>query len=295
MAASPGLDGLNGLTVSADGTGLYAIADGDSSVARFSRNATSGALTYRSCVTGDTRAVPACGAIPAASRGRLRLRPRLPGLARPQRRRQIALRRLRRRRLGRARATEAERRPADLHGLPVGPDRERSGRLRSVRPDPLGVQRRWRLGDGQPAIADRDGRRRLGLRRRGQRRRRRPFRSRPGRRRAGLRRLRQRPDRERPDGIGGLRSAPNRDLVRRRVRHERAELGRRERRWRLRLHGVGQRRGRSLHPRSAAADSSFDDCIAGAQEAGPSGPGPVPRAPRRRRLATSARTPASIC
>ncbi len=62
-----GLDGLNGLTVSADGTGLYAIADGDSSVARFSRNATSGALTYRSCVTGDTRAVPACGAIPAAS------------------------------------------------------------------------------------------------------------------------------------------------------------------------------------------------------------------------------------
>ena len=66
-----GLDGPLRLAVSQDGRSLYAASEGDSSVARFNRNPTTGAITYMGCITGDDMNGPsgsgACAQIPSAS------------------------------------------------------------------------------------------------------------------------------------------------------------------------------------------------------------------------------------
>jgi DNA-binding beta-propeller fold protein YncE len=66
-----GLDSPGALTLSADGKSLYVTATVDDSVARFDRVTTTGALTYSSCVSGETQSGPggsaACSAIPKAA------------------------------------------------------------------------------------------------------------------------------------------------------------------------------------------------------------------------------------
>jgi Ca2+-binding RTX toxin-like protein len=59
------------VVVSPDGGSVYATSTSDNAVARFSRNAGSGALTYQGCITGETESGPsgsdACAAIPSAA------------------------------------------------------------------------------------------------------------------------------------------------------------------------------------------------------------------------------------
>jgi len=66
-----GFDDLSSVVVNPDGTSIYVAAEGDDAVARFDRDPSSGALTYRGCVTGDTRSGPAgsgaCTTIPGAT------------------------------------------------------------------------------------------------------------------------------------------------------------------------------------------------------------------------------------
>jgi Ca2+-binding RTX toxin-like protein len=50
-----GLDGLFGIAVSPDGTSVYALAHFDDAIAQFSRNTSTGALTYQGCITGQTQ------------------------------------------------------------------------------------------------------------------------------------------------------------------------------------------------------------------------------------------------
>ena len=65
-----GLNFAFAVAVSPDGTSLYALAQGDDAIARFSRSASTGALTYQDCITGETESGPtgiggsnACSAI----------------------------------------------------------------------------------------------------------------------------------------------------------------------------------------------------------------------------------------
>src|SRR5439155_25818790 len=74
LGVSAGLDGPRELALSSDGTSLYAASTGDDAIARFERDTTTGALTYKGCITGRTETGPAgsgaCTAIPSAnSRG----------------------------------------------------------------------------------------------------------------------------------------------------------------------------------------------------------------------------------
>ena len=69
-----GLDNLQSLVLSRDGTSLYAASAGDAAVARFKRDRDTGKLTYKGCITGETESGPpggggtgACKAIPDAS------------------------------------------------------------------------------------------------------------------------------------------------------------------------------------------------------------------------------------
>ena len=62
-----GLDSLQSIVVSADGKSLYAAASGDDAVARFSRNTTSGVLTYEDCITGSTNGAGSAGATMACA------------------------------------------------------------------------------------------------------------------------------------------------------------------------------------------------------------------------------------
>ncbi len=63
-----GLDLLQSLALSADGTSLYAAAVGDDAVARFDRDLATGALTFGDCITGETASNDtACSAIGAAT------------------------------------------------------------------------------------------------------------------------------------------------------------------------------------------------------------------------------------
>jgi 6-phosphogluconolactonase (cycloisomerase 2 family) len=68
-----GLNELHFVTVSPDGASLYTASQYDDAVARFDRDGTNGALTYRGCITGDsqygTGGSGACTSIPSASPG----------------------------------------------------------------------------------------------------------------------------------------------------------------------------------------------------------------------------------
>jgi DNA-binding beta-propeller fold protein YncE len=65
-----GVDGLQTLAVSPDGTSLYTAAANSDAIATFARNP-NGKLAYRGCITGDTRVGPsgsgACAQIPTAT------------------------------------------------------------------------------------------------------------------------------------------------------------------------------------------------------------------------------------
>ena len=65
-----GLDGLQTVSVGADGKSLYTAAANSDAIATFHRNPQTGALTYRGCITGDKRFGPsgsgACSEIPTA-------------------------------------------------------------------------------------------------------------------------------------------------------------------------------------------------------------------------------------
>ncbi len=58
--ANSGLDNPQTLSVSADGKTLYAGAVGDDAIARFTRNTTTGALSYEGCNSGETESAAAC-------------------------------------------------------------------------------------------------------------------------------------------------------------------------------------------------------------------------------------------
>jgi hypothetical protein len=68
---STGLNQMRDLELSADGRSIYASAQGDSSVVAFKRKPSTGAVSFASCVTGDTDVSPsgsgACTAIPSAT------------------------------------------------------------------------------------------------------------------------------------------------------------------------------------------------------------------------------------
>src|SRR5438045_3498617 len=70
-AANSGLDSVGSVAVSSDGKSLYASSEEDDAVARFTRNTTTGALTYNNCITGESESGPAgtgaCAAIPKAA------------------------------------------------------------------------------------------------------------------------------------------------------------------------------------------------------------------------------------
>jgi 6-phosphogluconolactonase (cycloisomerase 2 family) len=49
------------VAISPDGTSLYALSNSDDAIARFSRNPSTGALTYQDCLTGETQSGPTGG------------------------------------------------------------------------------------------------------------------------------------------------------------------------------------------------------------------------------------------
>ena len=65
-----GFNSLAALDMSADGKSVYAVANFDDAIARFTRNARTGALTYRGCISGNSATGPsgtdACAQLPAA-------------------------------------------------------------------------------------------------------------------------------------------------------------------------------------------------------------------------------------
>jgi hypothetical protein len=67
-----GLSGAQAIAISPDGSSVYVAADGDDSVARFSRNPATGVLTYQDCFTGEEQSGPgpvgtdACSEIPSS-------------------------------------------------------------------------------------------------------------------------------------------------------------------------------------------------------------------------------------
>src|SRR3954463_9584719 len=67
--ANSGLDDLFGLTASPDGTSVYAASHTDDAIAQFSRDASTGALTYRGCISGRTEPAPCTQIATAKSEG----------------------------------------------------------------------------------------------------------------------------------------------------------------------------------------------------------------------------------
>jgi hypothetical protein len=53
-----GFDNIRGVAVSQDGTSLYAVAGGDSSIIQFSRDTGTGALGFQNCITGESQIGP---------------------------------------------------------------------------------------------------------------------------------------------------------------------------------------------------------------------------------------------
>jgi 6-phosphogluconolactonase (cycloisomerase 2 family) len=66
-ATDTGLDFLQDVAVSADGSSVYTVSQSDDAVARFTRDPATGALTFAGCISGKTEA--ACVHIPAAASG----------------------------------------------------------------------------------------------------------------------------------------------------------------------------------------------------------------------------------
>jgi DNA-binding beta-propeller fold protein YncE len=56
-----GLQALYGVAVAGSGRSLYTASQQDDAVGRFNRNRRTGALTYKSCITGETQSGPASG------------------------------------------------------------------------------------------------------------------------------------------------------------------------------------------------------------------------------------------
>jgi 6-phosphogluconolactonase (cycloisomerase 2 family) len=56
-----GFDNFRAVAVSSNGTSLYALAGGDSSIVNFNRDTGTGALTFISCITGESQIGPATG------------------------------------------------------------------------------------------------------------------------------------------------------------------------------------------------------------------------------------------
>lgn len=65
--ADSGLDDVAALAVSPDGSSLYAAAANDDAVARFTRDTTTGALTFDDCITGEHESATACSEVPTAT------------------------------------------------------------------------------------------------------------------------------------------------------------------------------------------------------------------------------------
>ena len=63
-----GLNDPTGLTISPDGSYLYAAVEGDNAVARFDRDPDTGQLDFAGCITGETNA-PVCTQIPSTANG----------------------------------------------------------------------------------------------------------------------------------------------------------------------------------------------------------------------------------
>jgi hypothetical protein len=68
--ALSGLDSLYGISVSPDGKSAYALSHVDDAIARFSRNPSTGALTYQDCISGRTETT-ACAQLASAKSGGL--------------------------------------------------------------------------------------------------------------------------------------------------------------------------------------------------------------------------------
>jgi DNA-binding beta-propeller fold protein YncE len=62
-----GLDFLQAVVVSPDGRHVYAVSEGDDAIARFDRNAATGALTYAGCLSGEAESAGACATIATAA------------------------------------------------------------------------------------------------------------------------------------------------------------------------------------------------------------------------------------
>ncbi len=59
-----GFDNLRSIAVSPDGTSVYAVSGFDDSILRFSRDTTTGALTYHGCITGETESDASAACVP---------------------------------------------------------------------------------------------------------------------------------------------------------------------------------------------------------------------------------------
>ncbi|MGB3099718.1 MAG: hypothetical protein WBB30_10545, partial [Solirubrobacterales bacterium] len=67
IGSNTGLYSLVDVSVSPDGNSVYAVSDGDSALAHFSRNPRNGRISFSGCYTGDSDV--ACTKIPAATSG----------------------------------------------------------------------------------------------------------------------------------------------------------------------------------------------------------------------------------
>jgi DNA-binding beta-propeller fold protein YncE len=65
--ADSGLDDVAALAVSPDGSSLYTVASNDDAVARFTRDVTTGALTFDDCITGEHESGAACTEVATAT------------------------------------------------------------------------------------------------------------------------------------------------------------------------------------------------------------------------------------
>ncbi len=64
-----GMQFLQGVVVSPDGTSVYAVSENDDAIARFSRDPGTGALTYIDCISGETSLTGDCTLLTSATAG----------------------------------------------------------------------------------------------------------------------------------------------------------------------------------------------------------------------------------